>query len=664
MNGVKPPKQLPRILTERKSYKNRTKTPEKRLSYKCRPKKMRSQTSSPIMQTLVRLALFALCATAGYLTARSFVPSGDTTKKIERPAAVVNEPLVPATAAESTFIAEWEQLRGSSGDGGEALPAIYSDVKDIKDAFRRRAFRSALLAEWAVSNPQAALAYLSEKDTGMITQLLREWLRIDANGAITAMLAGGEKQRGNLRSVLSEIAKLAPERLADVISALPKSQSRWDSTALEAFSQFAQKDPEAARRAAESVTGPLRGQALAGVARTWAEKEGEAALKWGQAMPPGEDRDAVLKAVLTGWAKTDPLAALDRIDLVPPGAEENYYGSDVGAQVLREAGKKDWDGTLEWLRDHPGKLGRTSLDGLRDALSHRLAVDPTGTLRTLSASGVPGIDNVLANSLLNEGYAQRDTIWQWIGQQPPSEFSKSARGWVINATAWKEPMAALTLLDQLPDNEENKTVLERGAGSMINGGSQMHRFEEFMEAASPKIREHLLAAAFMYGMHQSVSEPERWVKRIDELPEEKRTNAVQSLARGWAMTDPAAAMNWAMSFPEGPKRDAAFEPVMGAWAQNDTYEVSQWIEAQPQGKTRDRATRGLVGALIESQPETAWSWAMTIGAEGTRLSALQLAYMGMRQKNPKAADQLLESSNLPPQHLEALRKMQPSAFAN
>jgi hypothetical protein len=609
------------------------------------------------MSMFVRLPLFVVCGVAGYLVGRSFFAPGLEVKApapVAKASPLVDE-LVPATAAESSFIAEWEQFRGTRASDPEALPALYADVKDIKDTFRRRAFRSALIAEWALSNPQAALAYLAEKDQTMVTQLLREWLRLDPNGAVRAMLAGNEKQRENLRSVLADIAKLAPERLAEVLSALPKAQSRWDTTGQDAFAVFALKDPEAARRAAESVTGPLRSQALAGVAKSWAEKEGEAALKWAQAMPPGEDRDAVLKAVLTGWAKTDPMAALDRIDLVPPGGEEGYYASDVGAQVLREAGKKDWDATMRWLREHPGKLGRSSLDGLQDALSHRLSVDPSGTLKSMATSGVPGVDNVLANSLLNDGYAQRDAVWQWLDREPPNEFTKSARGWVINAIAWKEPMLALTFLDRLPDTPENKSVFEQGTRSMLNGGTQMSLFEEFMDAASPKLRPLLLAAAFDCGWRESVSDPQRWLKRLDELPQERRMQATSMLASGWAASDPAAAMEWALSLPEGPQRESAFGPVVSAWASNDAYEVTQWIETQPAGSMRDTATRGLVSALSMNQPETAWNWALSIGDESVRFNALQLAYMGLRKKDPTVAAQMIESANLPPQQLEGLR---------
>jgi hypothetical protein len=134
-------------------------------------------------------------------------------------------------------------------------------------------------------------------------------MRVDANGAITSLLASGDKAKAGLRGVLNDVARLAPTRLAEVASVLPKPDNRWDTTAQEAFTIFAAKDPAAARTAAESVTGPMRGQALAGVAKAWAEKDGPAAIAWAQGMPAGEDRDGVLKAALVGWAKTDPVAA-------------------------------------------------------------------------------------------------------------------------------------------------------------------------------------------------------------------------------------------------------------------------------------------------------------------------------------------------------------------
>lgn len=610
------------------------------------------------MPTILRLLLIAACGFAGFLLGK---PGPPIAAQAPPPVAPKEsrglDRIVPATATESTLIAEWEQLRAQKPESSGELSDLYTQIKLISDPFRRRAFRSALLAEWSKSNPQAALAYLSEKDSSMVTQLLREWLRIDPTAALNAALAGNEKQRSALRSILNDIVRMAPERLAQVVSALPKSQSRWDTTATDAFALLAKKDPDAARQAAESITGPLRGQALAGIGKTWGEQDGAAALKWAQAMSAGDDRDGVLKAVLIGWAKSDPVAALNKIDLVPPGGEEGYYNSDVGAQVLREAGRKDWEGTLSWLKDHPGKLGRSSIEGLQDVLSRRLTSNASGTLDSLNKSGVAGIEGVLANSLLNDGYVAKDQIWKWLDEQPANNQTRSIRSSVLNAIGWKEPMMALSYLDKIPNEGEDRQVLENGVRSLINGGSQMALFEDLMAAASDKIRPYLLISGFEYGMRDSLTDPERWIKRIDELPTERRDQATAALARGWAANDPAAAVNWTLSLPEGPAREVAFSAATDAWASSDTYEASKWVESLPAGDKRDSATAGLVRALTTSQPETAWQWALNISSNEKRVEALRMAYVGLQMKDPAIAKQMLQSAQLPPGQAEAIFKL-------
>ena len=599
------------------------------------------------MPLLVRFLIIAACGAAGYLGASGVaaltkppIASSRTGPEIPAPATKIELP----TSAESALIAEWEQLRGATAE----LSSVYAAVKEIQDPFRRRAFRSSIIAEWAVRDPRAALAYLGEKDKGNMGQLIREWLRRDPEAAISHLLTD-EKTRGELRGVLSEIARVAPGRLAEAVSVLPKAENRWDTTAQDAFAIFAAKDPDAARAAAESITGVLRGQALAGVARTWAENDGAAALTWAQGLPEGEARDAALKGVLVGWAKHDPSAALNHLDVVPPGGEEMYHASDVGAQVLRAAAKRDWEGTVAWLREHPGKLGRSSLDGLQTALSERLNIDPSGTMRSLEQSGVPALTQVLANAFLNDGYAQRDTIWAWLDQQPAREFTMGVRSSLINAIAWKEPDAALEYLERLPDTPANRQIFETGTRSLINGGSQMHRFEELFEKASPAIRPYLLETGFTYGSDAIGADPQRWLARLDELPAEKRLNAIAGVARGLAANDPQNAVEWALSLKDPTQRDQAFGAVTSTWAMNDVYETATWIDSLPSGANRDNATRGLVSALSFSEPETAWTWALSIGTAEARLAALQLAYMGLEKKDPKIAQQLLQSTPFTPE---------------
>jgi hypothetical protein len=590
----------------------------------------------------------------GYFAASAFTAppvSADFGLLVE-PEDVLQELKLP-TAEESAFIAEWNQLHAAHGDD---FGAMYAAFKDTKEAFRRRAFRSALIADWSVRDPQAALAYLLKNDSSAAPQLAREWLRRDPQRAVTGLLAGGEKARGFLRPLLSEIASVAPSRLVEVIAAIGPSKNRWDQSISAAFAIFAAKDPAAARAAAESVTGESRGQALAGVAKAWAEKDGPAALAWAQAMPPGGARDAALKAVLAGWAKTDPIAALGKLDVVPPGGDEFRGASDAGAQMLREAAKKDWDATIAWLRDNPGKLGRSSLDGLQTEMTRRLGVDTEGTMRLLASDSIPGLGWVFSNAVLNDGYAQRDAIWSWLDGQPDSELIRNFRGSLLSAIAWKEPEAGLRFLDKIPDTPENASLIERGVSSLFNGGSQMEQFEKLLGQASSKLRPRLIEMGVASGALKGMGDPSIWVARLDEIPVERRASVTGALARGWAESDPQAALRWASSLSDAAGRDGAFSSIAGTWAVNDPQEAARWVDTLPAGAVRDNAARSLVGALAKSEPETAWTWALSVQSPEARSGSLRTAYIGLRKKDPAIAEQLLESANLPADMVKTLRE--------
>ena len=604
---------------------------------------------------LIRVIVVAACGAVGFFAASAFNTSSvavdaPRTTEARAPAPVVE--LKMPTAAESAFIGEWEQLRATHGDDNAAL---YAAIKDTKDAFRRRAFRSALIAEWSVTNPQAALAYLLEKDSGNAGQLAREWLRRDPQGAINGLLAGGEKALGMMRGLLGEIAKVAPARLVEVLGLIKPPGNRWDRSADDSFAIFAAKDPTAARAAAESITGEQRGQALAGVARAWAEKDGVAALAWAQAMPAGEARDEALRAVLAGWAKTDPIAALDKLDLAPPGGDDMQHASDAGAQVLREAAKKDWDGTIAWLRDHPGKLGRASLDGLQGEMSRRLGVDTPGTMRLFTTGALPGLEQVFGNAVLNEGYLHRDAILNWLDAQPPGDLTSSLRGSLVSAMAWKEPEVALAFLDKLPDTPENAALIERGVMSLINGGSRMDQFEDLLENAPSKLRLRLIETGFSYGARNVTGDPSRWIARLDEIPVERRASATAQFASGWAATDPQAAAEWSNSISDTAARDSALIQIAIQWSSDDSREAAGWVNSLPRGTGRDNAALGLVSTLRDSQPENAWTWAVSVESPELREISLARAYKALQGKDPAVAEQLLTSSALPEAEIKTLR---------
>ena len=611
------------------------------------------------MTPLPRFLAFALCGIAGYFAGGAFdTPSAPSSAMQASGLLAAAKPLA---IAESAFVREWEEMRARHGGDAGEMAALYAGVKDIKDAFRRRAFRSALLADWAKLDPLAALAFLEKNDDGKVGELLREWLRHDPRAVVARLLAGDEKSQDRLREMLGDIARVAPSVLAEAVSALPRGG--YNFKAREAFEIFAKDDPDAARAAAESVSGVLRGQALTGVAKVLAEKDGPAAIAWAQSLAAGPARDDAVRGALIGWAKSDPLAALDHIEIVPPNSGEHFRNGemwisegDVGSQVLGEAAMRDWDGTLQWLREHPGKGG--GLTNLGGGLSQRLKADLTGTLRSIASSDIPGMTEALRYTGAMDDAAQRDKIWLWLDQQPASESTRSVRGLLLSVVGRKAPDEALEYLEKMPDSPENRKLLEDGTRNLINGRDAMNRFEDFLAKAAPTVRPYLIAAALSGYDSVDVGTP-LWVDRINELPADRQGKAIAGLARSWARADPQAAIQWALSQPDPANRDAALNASATEWASSDLREAAAWINAQPVGLNRDIATRGLVGGIAYSQPESAWTWALGIQTPAQKIGALQSAYKGLRNKDSGMAEQFLQNANLPPADAKTVRQPPP-----
>jgi hypothetical protein len=533
---------------------------------------------------------------------------------------------------------------------------LYAAVNQIEDPLRRRVFRLALIADWAKLDPLGALAFLREKDATDAVQLAREWLRHDPHEAVTGMLAGGEKMHGALRDLLKEIAHRTPTRLAEVLTQLPKIEERREKSALEAFAIFARSDFVAARAAAESLTGPHRGQALAGVARSWAEQDGAAALAWGRAMQAGEIRNEVLRAVLTGWSKADPLAALDYVDLVPPGGntyEVNF--SDVGAQLVAEAARKDWDGTLRWLSEHLGKVGLSGLEGLESVFTHRLQTDVAGTLSALARTPIPGLREVFASSLLNEGYPQHELVWKWAEGQPASEFAHSVRRQVIEAMGWKEPERAVTFLESIPETAENRELLQTGMANILNHGTRTYLLEDLLKNASPKLRPYVIETALVYNQGTLPGGLEKWFVLAGELPPERLDRVYPALSRTWAASDPAAAAKWAQSLTDPRQHTGALSAAVGSWVTSEPFEAAQWIDGLPAGSDRDLGAQSLAAALSKSQPENAWAWAQSIQDKERRREALVTVYCNVDKNEPGTAERLLQKANLSAEDAAILR---------
>ena len=560
-------------------------------------------------------------------------------------------------AEASGLIAEWEKLRAEHGPDAGSMPALYAAIKEIKDSFRRRVFRNALVAEWSIVDPEGGLAFLREKEGWLVKQFLLDWIPRDPAAAAAALLANPKGIEDALSEVLVEFARRGPEHLEKLVE-YDREKNLWRSETQAAFAVYAERDFSAARTMAESLKGSRRGEALAGVAKVWAERDGAAALEWAQAIEDKVERSSALGALLEGWAKSDPVAALDHLHLGPPGGRVNYGGTSTASRVLSAAAGRDFDATMEWIGENRDNLP-ADLGGLHSAIARRLDGDVAGTLEMLADhSASSKLRGVLGNILMNQGYDQRDAVWDWIVARPEGDaMAGDLMRSLMGSAAWKDPDVALTWLDDAVAVSGNRAeVIGNLAQRAPNGGHDISRIDYLLEVAPDDMRATLLELGFKYMGQNDKGPIDPWLERLEEIGHDKRPAAVESVARRWVRYDPEAALGWMSGIENAAERRRAVVGIAESWSGSDSYAVSEWIGSLSAGVDRDHAAGALVRSIAGSEPDSAWAWAQTIEDPDTRASSLQTSLGRWRKDDLDGARMAVEQSeSLSSEEKNALR---------
>ena len=601
---------------------------------------------------LVTTALVAtICVPIGYQIRTE--PAPQPNKAEPATSAPISAPTNTApNFAESPLLAEWRALHDRYGTNAQAMPRLYQAIADLKDRFRRQAFRAALISEWVQVDAGGGLSFFLSKgrDETQRRQFFEEWLAKAPRAAVDGLLAGGPGWETMARECLKEIARLAPERVPEITARLPKSENYWDREVQEAFAVLADRDLASARKAAEALTGDNRDQALQGVAQAWGKSDFKAAVAWVRNLPEGTDRDELFRAALVGKAAVDPVGALDSVRQVPPGGRYAHFGTTTGARVLAEAANADFDLTVGWVAAHPGLLGRDDLDGLAGAVTERLNADAAGFLSARVAdASLSGILPALDSALLNNGAGQRAAVWDWLKTQPENEATKRLKQEVLSSSGFQEPPLALQLVNDLPLGPEGDKQVQELARCLFNGGSALGRFDSLYQQAPDRLRQPLVEAAFNECLGgSSLDDPQKWIARLSLLPEASRPKALESLARAWGQQSPEEALGWAASLPAGDTQNGALAALTAAWAAKDAHGAAEWLTLLPAGPQRDRTAESFAVAVAQAYPREAWDWAISISDSPGRIRAATETIKVMAARDPVSARQWIETGPFTP----------------
>jgi RNA polymerase sigma factor (sigma-70 family) len=611
-----------------------------------------TSASTPLASLFITMSAFKTLIITAVVTVVC-IPVGFYLRSDPESAARSSKETLPAAAQQkisggfetSAIFAEWKQLHDTYGTTPEAMPEIYQAIAALKDPFRRRAFRAALVAEWVQVDPTNGLIFFLDKrgDARERRQFFDEWLARDARAAVNTLLESGMGWEGAAHDALAEIARRVPARVPEIVSRLPKT----DTSVRDAFAIVAEGGLAPARTAAEAIQGPNREQALSGVAQEWAKSDLEAAITWIKGLPAGTDRDEIIRAALVGKAATDPGAALEKVGMVSAGGRQGYYASTTGARVLRAAAAADFDSTLSWLAGHPGRFESEDMMGLVSAVGERLNADPAGFLTQYASAGyLSAMMPAIANALLNDASGQRAVIWDWLKAQPNDETMQSIQNNVLSSASYQDPALALRLVADLPSTAEGDAQVKFMANSLLNNGSVVARLDKLLEQAPERMRQPLIESAFEYLRPDTLEDPRTWVARLPFLPEGARARGIQALVGAWAERSPEETGAWVSTLPPGESRDTALGSVTSAWATKDPAAASAWVNSLSAGADRDRGAQALAFAFADNRPQEAWDWAVSIRDEERRTIAAKRAVLAVAQRDPTMAQQWIESSAL------------------
>ncbi|MDB6136657.1 MAG: hypothetical protein JWM59_4900 [Verrucomicrobiales bacterium] len=623
------------------------------------PAAITAMTTSKASLFTATLVAFA-CLPVGYAVHQSTHPPPAPLEQGTKAAPQVAVADFKPDFSGSELFAEWHRLHEEHGHDAESMPELFKAIADIKDTFRRRAFRAALVSEWAEVDPAGGLSFFISRggDRVQSRQIFHEWLARDPQAAmakLTSLGKPGDDLAGE-SEVLTAIARRAPESVAAIAARLSENNDHWSHPVTDAFAILAAGNLESARATAETLTGSRRGEALAGVAKAWGQKDFAGTAAWVKTLPEGTDREAILRSALMGLASADPKKALENVAIVPPGGRPGYFADSTAARLLKEAGAKDFDGTTGWLRDNPGKVSGEDTIGLASIVTGRLNADPVRFLDAELKKGTLGVlNNALSSALLNDSKPQLGKVWDWLKKQPDSEALRSLKDSVLNSAGWQNPELTLAIAKEQPDTEEGRKTLDRLAQSLINGGSRLGRVEAMLPDVPPAMRTRLVAMTFNFLNPDNFGSASQWLPRLNEVPAENRLGATEQLARAWAAKSPEEAAAWTLNLP-AEHRPTVVGTVADGWLKRDSLAASEWIAALPVGPDRDAGARSLVNEVADDSPAEAWEWAVSIGDSPQRVQAAGRALSAVIKRDPQEALHWIDRSALADAEKQQLRQ--------
>lgn len=557
---------------------------------------------------------------------------------IDKDAAEKPEPELPHQVREMV-----ELLERTPSAALDELPALVHSALGVADAELRRHLLRRLGARWGQLDPARGAAWLTanvdEADFARgsaLRGLFGIWAQTDPDAAIRT-------DPDNASDVVWKVtARHDPERFfalleefqpgwrtnestaPDIETALgqlagddPSKLSRWldDDNQPEFVATAAARvmaailtkaDSSGAYAALAQIANPvLRAEALGDAMELLRERDRAAADRFfDESVAAGTVTPQMRHALLRAKALDDPFAAARLLATWPKDAEAG---------------------------ENTSFLRTVSMAIPPDAASlHRFATEFGTVFSDFS------INNVIVN---NGGYNHfRQELADGLISLPQDETRDEIIVALVSRWIQDDPAAAMEFAkDQTMSDWPSWQAAQKEAFGWRQFGSADEVFSVVEELewqhALPKDAMELVSA----------EAPDRAIAHIAALDPAEAAMVAPVLAGSFALRDPEGGIAWIEGLADSGVQVGAAEAFARASAY-DIYTLSEWATTLPAGAVHDAVASVLAETVAAQEPQSAFAWALAIGDDTRRSSALAAAIGGWKTFDPEAASAAIRAS--------------------
>jgi len=400
-------------------------------------------------------------------------------------------------------------------------------------------------------------------------------------------------------------------------------------------------------------------------------------VAWLHDQPDSRDRQMMMFTLLgylagRGDAKlsaANPRLALQMIGYLTDPTERQAL---MGDALNHMAGDDPQKALAELAKLPPGSIPLDSYTGIFGGIA---AQDPAGAA-AIAASLPPGSERDYALQGVTKVWLRADpaAAINWASSLPP-ENSAVFDG-MIDDLANRDPMSAASYLDKITDpTAHNDAVLSiarvLAAGQLLTPGStgdpaaaliwlNQNATGTTYATAVAKLFNGLTAPSM-----QTSTSPDGTMTQTSYSPYTQNTTlaisllanitdpsvrsvAINSVASGWAISDPQAALTWVQTLPDSDatSRAAALNTIVTTWSKTDSAAAVAFVQNSSDPSAFLSIAPALTQTMATTNPQAALAFAQSLPEGTAQTQALSNALVGVAGSNFTAA--WTDATNLPP----------------